>query len=80
MIWVLEDIQGLFPRPICFDIVLVRSKLDYGAHVCTSPPALPILDPVQNECLRLANVEFRSSPIGSLYVESNVLPIDLRSS
>ena len=64
-----------------FYLVLVHSKLDYSAHVyCTaSPRALRILDPVQNEGLRLATVAFRSSPIPSLHVESNVLPLDLHS-
>ena len=60
-------------------LILVCSKLDYGAHVyCTaSPHTLRILDPVQNEGLRLATGAFRSSPITSLHVESNVLPLDL---
>ena len=50
--------------------VLVRSKLDYGTHVyCTASP-------VQNEGLRLATGAFRSFPITSLHVESNVLPLD----
>ena len=60
-------------------LILVRSKLDYGAHVyCTaSPRALRIQDPVQNEGLYLAISAFRSSPIASLPVEFNVLPLDL---
>ena len=60
-------------------LVLAHSKLDYGAHVyCTaSLRTLRILDPVQNEGLRLATVAFRSSPITSLHIESNVLPLDL---
>ena len=53
--------------------------MDCGARVyCTaSPGTLRILDSVQNESLRLATGAFRSSPILSLYVESNVLPLDL---
>ena len=60
-----------------FYLVLVRSKLDYGAHVyyTASPRILRILDPAQNEGLRLATAVFHSSPITSLYVESNVLPL-----
>ena len=60
-------------------LVLVRSKLDYGAYVyCTaSPRTLRILDPAQNEGLRLATGAFRSSPITSIHVESNVLTLDL---
>ena len=60
-------------------VVLVRFKLDYGAHVycIASPRALRILEPVQNEAQRLATVAFCSSPISCLHVESNVLPLDL---
>ena len=36
-----------------------------------------MLDPVQNDGLRLATFAFRSSPIASLHVESNILPLDL---
>ena len=60
-------------------LVIVHSKLDYGAHVyCTaSPRALRILNPVQNEGLRLATGAFRSSSIAILYAESNFMPLDL---
>ena len=53
--------------------------MDYGAHVdCTaSSRTLRILNPVQNEGLRLVTRAFRSSPIASPYVESNVLALDL---
>ena len=60
-------------------LVLVRSKLDYGDHVyCTaSLRTLRILNPVQSEGLCLVTGAFRSSPIISLHVEANVLPLDL---
>ena len=57
-------------------LVLVRTKLDYGIHVYYTafPRALRILDPFQNEGVDLATDAFRSSPIASFHVESNVLP------
>ena len=59
--------------------MLVRSELDYGANVyCTaSSRILRILDPVQNEDLRLVTGAFRSSPKTSLHDESDVLPLNL---
>ena len=41
------------------------------------PLVLYILGPVQNKGLPLATGAFRSSPVASLYVESNILPQDL---
>ena len=40
---------------LCLNLILVRSKLDYGSCVyCTASPRTPrILDSVQNESLRL---------------------------
>ena len=60
-------------------LVLVHFRLDYGAHIfCTaSPCTLRILDHDQNEGLRLATGAFCSSPIASLHVESNILPLVL---
>ena len=43
----------------------------------SSPRTIRILDPVQNDDLRLATGSFRSSPITSFHVESIVLPLDL---
>ena len=57
--------------------ILVRSKLDYDAHCTTFPRTLRILGPVQNEGLRLETGAFCFSPIASLHVEYNVLPLDL---
>ena len=52
--------------------VLVRSRLDYGSAVYgqTSPRYLRLLDPIQNEGLRIALGVFRSSPKESLEVEA----------
>ena len=61
-------------------LVLLRSKLDYGAHVyCTAfPRALRILDPVLNKGLRLSTGAFHSSLTTSLHVRSDVLLLNLR--
>ena len=60
-------------------LLLVRSNLDYDAHVyfTASPRALRILNPVQNEGLRLATDAFHS-PIARLHVETNILRLDLQ--
>lgn len=52
---------------------LVRSRLDYGAVVYGSArsSALKMLDPVHHLGLRLATGAFRTSPVLSLYVETN---------
>ena len=59
---------------------LVRSKLDYGSMVYGSarPSYLKMIEPVQNQGLRLCLNAFRTTPIGSLHVEANELPLDLR--
>ena len=64
---------------LCLYLVLVHSKLDYGVHVyCTaSRRTLRILNPVQNEGLRLETCVFRSSPITNLHIQSNALHLDL---
>jgi hypothetical protein len=59
---------------------LVRSKLDYGATVYGSAckSYIKILDPVQNQGLRLCLGAFRTSPAESLCVEANEPPLHLR--
>ena len=59
---------------------LIRSKLDYGAVVYGSARTsyLRMLDPVQNQALRLCLGAFRTSPVSSLHVEANELPLDIR--
>ena len=59
---------------------LVRSRLDYGASVYGSarPSYLKKLEPVQNQALRLALGAFRTSPVSSLHVEANEMPMQIR--
>lgn len=59
---------------------LIRSKLDYGCAIYgqTAKSYLRLLDPIQNEGLRIATGAFRSSPKESLEVEAGVLPLSLR--
>ena len=59
---------------------LVRSKLDYGCLIygaaCES--YISLLDPIQNQGLRLSLGAFRTSPAHSLCVEANELPLSFR--
>ena len=59
---------------------LVRSKLDYGCIVYGSAfnSHLQALDRVQNAALRLCLGAYRTTPISSLHVEANELPLSLR--
>ena len=59
---------------------LVRSKLDYGCVVYGSArdSYLESLDRVQNAALRVCLGAFRTTPISSLHVEANELPLKLR--
>ena len=59
---------------------LVRSKLDYGCIVngSASKVALAKLDPVHNQGLRFSLGAFRSSPVESLYVETQEPPLEIR--
>ena len=52
---------------------LVRSKLDYGSIVYGSAgkSCLKCLDTIHHQGLRLALGAFRTSPVESLYTESN---------
>ena len=52
---------------------LIRSKLDYGCAVygSASKSNLRMLDPIQNQGLRLALGAFRTSPVESLQAEAN---------
>ena len=60
---------------------LVRSKLDYGCFIygaaCKS--YISLLDPIQNQGLRLSLGAFRTSSAHSLCVEANELPLCLRT-
>ena len=59
---------------------LIRSKLDYGCIVygAARKSYLRRLDVVQNQALRICLGAFRTSPIDSLHVEANEVPICLR--
>ena len=59
---------------------LVQSRLDYGSAVYgqASPHLLKLLDPIQNEGIRIATGAFRSSPKISLEAEANIMPLSLR--
>ena len=59
---------------------LIRSKLDYGAVVYGSARKsyIQMLDPIQNQALRLCLGAFRTSPVESLQVEANEPPLSSR--
>ena len=59
---------------------LIRSKLDYGSIVFmkAKDEVLKPLDVIHHAGIRLALGAFKSSPVESLYVEANELPLSLR--
>ena len=59
---------------------VVRSKLDYGCIVYGSARKsyLKRLETIQNQSLRLCLGAFRTSPVASLHVEADELPMELR--
>src|SRR4030088_2841256 len=59
---------------------LIRSKLDYACIVYGSARRsyLSMLDPVQNQALRLCLGAFRNLPVDSLQVEANEIPLGHR--
>lgn len=59
---------------------LIRSKIDYGSVVygAARPSYMQKLEAVHNASLRLCSGAFRTSPIPSLQVEANELPMALR--
>ena len=59
---------------------LVRSKIDYGCIIYrnASEKALKCLDVIHNLGIRLSLGAFKSSPVESLYVEANELPLSER--
>ena len=56
----------------------VRSKLDYGCilYNSASPSILKKLDVIQSTALRIATGALVSSPINSLHIETNILPLE----
>ena len=59
---------------------LCRSKLDYGCQIYSSAckSKLKQLDVVHNMGLRICSGAFKNSPIVSIYVDTNELPLDMR--
>ena len=59
---------------------LCKSKLDYGCQIYSSASQsnLKKLDAVHNMGLRICCGAFRTSPIESLYVDTNEVPLNLR--
>ena len=59
---------------------LIRSKLDYASFIYggAAKTNLELLNPIQNQGLRLALGAFRTSPETSLHAEAYELPMELR--
>ena len=58
---------------------LIKSKLNYACEVwCTSDKITAAANTIQNEALRIISGAFKSSPIKSLQVDCNILPLDLQ--
>ena len=59
---------------------LIRPILDYAGVILDGPGTLVVesLEKVQNSCLRLVTGALRTSPIKSLQIETNVIPLKLR--
>merc|ERR1712002_458722 len=57
-----------------------RSKMDYACQIYSSAckTRLKELDVVHNLALRICSGAYRTSPIESIYVDCNQLPLDLR--
>ena len=58
----------------------LRSKLDYVCigYDSVGKSYIQMLDPIQNQSLRLCLGAFRTSPVESLQVECNEMPLSLR--
>jgi ribonuclease HI len=59
---------------------LIRSKLDYGSIVygAARKSYISMLDPIQNQALRVCLGAFRTSPVESLQIEANEPALALR--
>ena len=59
---------------------LIRSKLDYGCQFygCAKLEYLKELEPIQNQCLRIAAGVRTTVPINALNVETNIPPLSFR--
>ena len=59
---------------------LCRSKIEYGCQIYSSACSTKLkeLDVVHNAALRICSGAFRTSPVESIYVDTDELPLDLR--
>ena len=60
--------------------ILIRSRLDYGCVVyqSASRTTKKLIDPIENECLRIATGAFKSTPIQNLHIIANQMPLEIR--
>jgi ribonuclease HI len=61
-------------------IAYIRSKLDYGSIIYASAHKtnLQIIDSIANEALRISTGAFKSTPIESIYILANEIPLNMR--
>ena len=58
---------------------LIQSKLNYGCEIfSTKEKITEAINKIQNEALRTISGAFKSSPIKSMQVDCNILPLDLQ--
>ena len=59
---------------------VIRSKLDYGCqfYSTASSTQIKLLDKIQNTCLRIALGVWKTSPISSMEIESNIPPLKIQ--
>ena len=59
---------------------LILPKIEYGsaAYLTGTKSNLKLLDPIHHKCLRICLGAFRTTPIQSLYVESNIPSLENR--
>ena len=57
---------------------LIQSKLTYACEVFGNDKTTEALNKIQNEALRIISGAFKSSPIKSMQVDSQMLPYDLQ--
>src|SRR6201996_9596930 len=75
-----KDWGGNFDLLLILYRCLMRSKLDYGCMVYGSARKsyIQMLDPLQNQALRICLEAFRTSPVESFQAEANEPPLYLR--
>ena len=60
--------------------IQIRSKLDYGCMVyqLASNTTKSLLEPIANECIRMASGAFKSTPVKSLNIIENETSLEDR--